>query len=120
MPEVWFVGIAQVAETPQFPQSMRPLAGWVRQFGWFWGNATEGWTVATLRAPLARVPAEPVDVHAVVGGRRVYLEPRQVTGRVTDVRGVTLDGRVPGASDIPLGSRIAGQQVLARDAVAGG
>ncbi len=52
MPEVWFVGMAQVAETLQLPQSMSPLAGSVRQFGWFWGNEAEGWTVATLRAPL--------------------------------------------------------------------
>ena len=47
MPEVWLEGIDQVAETPQFPQSMSPLAGSVRQPGWFWGNDAEGWTVAT-------------------------------------------------------------------------
>ena len=45
-------GTAHDAETPQLPQSTRPVAASVRQAGWAWGSAAQGSTVATLRAPL--------------------------------------------------------------------
>ena len=50
-PEVAFAGTVQEPETAQLPQSMRPLAACVRQFGWFCGSDAVGLTVVILRAP---------------------------------------------------------------------
>ena len=51
MPETASAGTAQLADTAQFPQSIRPVDAVVWQSGWFCGSAADGWTVATLRAP---------------------------------------------------------------------
>jgi len=50
MPDTAEAGTAQEADTPQLPQSMRPLE-FVRQAGWFCGRLADGLMVATLRAP---------------------------------------------------------------------
>jgi len=44
-------GIAQEADTAQFPQSTRPLEGSVRHAGWLCGSAAEGSALAISRAP---------------------------------------------------------------------
>ena len=52
MPETASAGTLQVAETPQFPQSISPVELWPLHCGCSWGSTASGWTVATLRAPL--------------------------------------------------------------------
>ena len=52
MPETASLGTLQVAETPQLPQSTKPVALWLVHEGCNWGSTASGWTVATLRAPL--------------------------------------------------------------------
>ena len=52
MPETASSGTVHSAETAQLPQSIRPVAAVVRQFGWFCGSRPDGRTVATLRAPI--------------------------------------------------------------------
>ena len=51
MPETASAGTAQLAETPQLPQSIRPVDAVVWQAGWFCGRLADGWIVAILRAP---------------------------------------------------------------------
>ena len=51
MPDVASVGTAQDAETAHVPQSIKPVVVPEAQAGWLWGSATDGVTVATLRAP---------------------------------------------------------------------
>ena len=51
MPETASAGTAQLADTPQLPQSIRPVAAVFWQAGWFCGRLADGWTVAILRAP---------------------------------------------------------------------
>ena len=51
MPETAVAGTGQLPDTAQLPQSIRPVVASLRQFGWFCGNAADGFTLATLRAP---------------------------------------------------------------------
>ncbi|SRR6266508_1050314 len=53
MPETALAGTVQDADTPQLPQSTRPVVAWVRQAGWFCGSDADGRIpAATMRAPL--------------------------------------------------------------------
>jgi hypothetical protein len=50
MPDTAEAGTGHEADTPQLPQSTRPLE-LVRHCGWFCGRLADGLIVATLRAP---------------------------------------------------------------------
>ena len=45
------VGTVQLADSPQVPQSTKPVEVMFRHEGWFCGRAADGVTVAILRAP---------------------------------------------------------------------
>src|SRR5690606_24994208 len=65
------------------------------------------------RGDLARavpaVPAEPVDVDPVVGGRRVDLEPHRLAAVHADLGREALDAGVARALDVPDAARGSGQ-----------
>ena len=65
-------GTAHDADTAQLPQSIKPLRGCVRQFGWFCGSVAVGVTVRDLARAMPAVVAHPIDVEAVV--RRVGVD----------------------------------------------